>query len=807
MPVTIIANVDRRQTRVAIMEGSRLLELKHETEEDVVGNIYLGRVTDVVPGLDACFVDVGIEKNAFMHVSDALPEQPRGPHRRTAVARIADVVKRGDEFLVQVSKGPLDTKGARATRHISLAGRYLVLTTDGDRVGVSKKIEDEEERKRLRDIATKLRPEGFGLIVRTRAEGAHPDDFDRDIRFLTKVWKSLEAKARQSKAPALIHADISLVFAVVRDIFSADVDRLIIDDRPTYDQVLNLLQTTAPDLRDRVELYRGDKPIFEHFGVEQEIERALQSKVPLAHGGHLNIESTVALTTIDVNTGKFTGAGSLEETVFQTNLDACHEVARQLRLRDIGGIIVIDFIDMDKPKHRKEVTAALRSAFADDRMRTRIMHLTRLGLIEMTRKRTGESLVAKLQTKCPCCGGSGRILAPETVAQRAINTARSSLVRQPSQAVHFLADPDCILALIGPHGTDAEALEAELGVPVYARATYETHPELCQVTLGDPAEFAQAYVQRQVGEILEVTPEQTLAGQHGGMLALVDGCVLEVPEVSSRLEAPVKIRLTRVENSYLRGTPAEALPEKPVGKSRRRRKSRAQQAELPTAVRSAEAEAETEEEPPAALSWVEEAMEDTEETSAVQAVPSAKPEEEPAASSTKRRRRRGGRRRSRKSLAEETAAPAQEEPPAPAEEAAPESPTEPAATLSALQDTYGMVPGYVPPKKRPRRGARSPVPAAELTPDEPEPAPAEPVPEFVPQPETVAAEEKPRRPRRRSPRERTPAAAPAAPGQSASDPTEQPAATPAPPKKPRSRPARRTTRSASDQPEEPASEN
>jgi ribonuclease G len=541
------------------MEGGRLLELKHETEEDVVGNIYLAKVTDVVPGLDACFVHAGIERNAFLHVSDAMPEEPpRGDRRAGKLPRIQDVVSSGDEFLVQVTKGPLDTKGARATRHISLPGRYLVLTTDGDKVGVSKKIEDDPERKRLREMVGKLRPEGFGLIVRTRAEGARQEDFEHDIRFLTKVWRSLENKAKQSKAPALIHNDVSLVFAVVRDVLTADFDKFIVDDKVTYDQVLNLLQQTAPHLRKKVEFYRGPEPIFDHYNVEQEIERALNSKVLLQHGGHLNIETTVALTTIDVNSGKFTGTSSLSETVLKTNLDACAEVARQLRLRDIGGIIVIDFIDMDKPNHRKQVTAALRTAFAEDRMRTRIMHITRLGLVEMTRKRTGESLLARLQTKCPCCAGSGHILAPETVAQRAINTLRARVAKEKAQAAHILADPQCILALIGEHGEEVEALQKELGIPIYARATYETHPEDCILTLGEPEAFEKQYGNHKVGEIIEVKPSDALPGQHGALLALVEGWVVEIPEFSSKIEKVSKVRLTRVENSYMRGTPAKA---------------------------------------------------------------------------------------------------------------------------------------------------------------------------------------------------------------------------------------------------------
>ncbi|NLO73796.1 MAG: Rne/Rng family ribonuclease [candidate division WS1 bacterium] len=588
MSLDIIANVDRLQTRIAIMQDGKLLELKYEGEEDVVGNIYLARVTDAVAGLDACFVDAGIERNAFMHVSDALPEEPpRGARHSGNLPRIQDVVKKGDVFLVQVTKGPLETKGARATRHISLPGRYLVLTTQDNKVGVSKKIEDDAERKRLRDLAAKLRPEGFGLIVRTRAEEARAEDFERDIRFLTKVWRSIESKAAQSKAPALIHADLSLVFEVVRDIFSEDIDNFYIDDKVTYDQALNLVGNTAPPLRGKIKLYREPEPIFAHFGVDEEIARALRSKIMLPHGGHLNIEGTTALTTIDVNTGKFTGTSSLEKTVLVTNLDACQEIARQLRLRDIGGIIVIDFIDMDNATHRKQVMTALRQAFAEDRMRTRIMHITRLGLVEMTRKRTGVSLTERLLTPCPCCAGSGKILDAETVARRALNEIRQYALEKPKQAIHVLLDPLCALALIGPQGEEAEALENEVGVPVYVRATRAIHPESYEIEQGPQEEFRKRFMSFRAEAVLEVTPEQILRGQqHPDLRALVEGCVLEVPELSSSVSEPVQVRLTKVSNSYLRGTPlghetssaAEAGTKAPAKRRRRRSsKSTAQQ--------------------------------------------------------------------------------------------------------------------------------------------------------------------------------------------------------------------------------------
>ncbi len=559
MKKQIIANIDRWQVRVAILEDSRLAEVMYEREESVVGNIYLCRVQDVVVGLDAAFVDCGIEKNVFLHVSDAIVNGPaagRGRDSSRALPSISKVVKPGDEFLVQVTKGPLDTKGARATRSISLPGRYLVLMTDSQgKVGVSKKIGDEAAREGLRKLAAKVCPPDFGIIVRTQAEGAGRNELESDVRFLMKLWRSIESKTRQARAPALIHQDLSLVFEVVRDVLSADVDEFVIDDKVTYDQVLNLLDNVAPDLRGGVQLYQSKEPIFTHYGIEQEIDKALRSKVWLSHGGFINIDPTEALTSIDVNTGKFTGTGSLEETVLRTNLEATEEIARQLRLRDIGGIIVIDFIDMDKARHRRQVNAALRLAFAEDRMRTRIMHITRLGLVEMTRKRTGENLAQKLQTACPCCGGSGKILGADTMAIRVIQQLRSMIIGEDIRGALVIADPMVSLAIVGPHGTVATELEEELGIKLFVRASEEIHPERYEIKPDDPDRLRQEYRRYDVGDIIQISSEQVLPVPQAGLVANVHGYIVEVPEVAPDREGPSKIRLTKVDNSYGRGTP------------------------------------------------------------------------------------------------------------------------------------------------------------------------------------------------------------------------------------------------------------
>ena len=550
MSEKIIVDVDEGQTRVAMLEEGRLAEVLYEQEEEerVVGNIYLGRVSDVVPGLDAAFVDCGIEKNVFLHVSDAIHPEPQNRSGRTPP--ISSILSAGQQIMVQVTKGPLASKGARATRHISLPGRHLVLMPESStKVGVSKKIEDEAEQKRLRTTASRVRPEGFGVIVRTQAEGADYKELEDDVKFLMKLWHSIQNKAQQSTAPALLHEDLSLVFEVVRDTFSEETEEFIVNDKVTYDRVLNLLDSVVPELRNRVELYRSHEPIFDHYGVEQEISKALRRKVWLPHGGYIAIDPTEALTSIDVNTGKFTGTGSLEETVLRTNVEAAEEIAHQLRLRGIGGIIVIDFIDMDKAKHRKQVSSALHEAFTKDRKRTRIQHITRLGLVEMTRKRTESNLAQKLQTSCPCCTGSGKVLAAETVAMRAIRQLRISNIKEGAAVV--VADPMVCLALVGPHGTGAEQLEDELSFDLFIRATRDVHPEEYEIVSTSLHQVRH----HEVDDCLTINNEDVLAVPHAGLLAIVDGYLVEVPEASADAQTPLRVRLTKAGNSYSRATP------------------------------------------------------------------------------------------------------------------------------------------------------------------------------------------------------------------------------------------------------------
>lgn len=558
MATDIIVNVAPPRTRVAIMQDGALAELLLESEERVVGNIYLARVENVVPGLDAAFVDCGIEKNAFLHVSDAMETEPSRAQMRRKMESfppIKEVVKNGDTFLVQVTKGPVDAKGARATRRLALPSRNLVLMADGrGKVGVSKKIEDEAERARLRELATKTKPEGFGMIVRTRAEGAERKDFEADVKFLLKLWRSIQARARQEKAPALIYEDLSLVFEVLRDVFDPNVGSFVVDDKVTYDKVLNLLNSLAPELRSRVKLYREREPIFAHYKVEQEIERALRRKVWLPKGGYIAIDPTEALTAIDVNSGKFT-AKTLEDTVLRTNLEAATEIARQLRLRDIGGIIVIDFIDMDNPRHRRQVTAALKTALEEDRMRTRIMHITRLGLVEMTRKRTGQSLTKQMLIPCPCCEGTGRIHSPETVATRLAEALRQAALEHPDQALLVQANPEVVLLHVGPQGTIAAQTEERLGRHVYLRGVADMHPESFEVTADTDRNLKRTHLTLRKGQKLAVGADEVVSRPEGGLVAMKDGYLIEVAEVPANAELPLQVRLTDVQRSHASAAP------------------------------------------------------------------------------------------------------------------------------------------------------------------------------------------------------------------------------------------------------------
>jgi ribonuclease G len=488
----MLVESDAHQTRIAVLEDDRPTEIfvERHRHRGVVGNVYQGRVTRVLPGMQAAFVDIGLERDAFLYVSDVVEnlaaleegEPPaEGPAEEEALAAqaspsIGDLLRPGQELMVQVLKDPLPNKGARVSTQITLPGRYLVLLPTVRHVGVSRKIEDEAERQRLRGVLEELPPVPGGLIVRTAGEGKGREEFEVDRVYLTRLWERLEAQAAKASAPTLLHQDRDLALRVVRDVFSSAFSVLWVDREETYERIVEFLDEVQPALVPRLKLYRQEGSLFERFGIEQEIAAALQSKVWLKSGGYIVINPTEALVAIDVNTGRFVGQHNLEDTVLRTNLEAVKEVVRQIRLRDLGGIIVIDLIDMVEKEHREQVFAALEEELRKDRAKNKVLNISDFGLVELTRKRSRTNLERLYTRPCPYCEGSGRIHSIETIClnlRREVLRQRGRSQRELLLRVH----PEVARALQGDERAVLEELERELGVPILLQADSELHHE------------------------------------------------------------------------------------------------------------------------------------------------------------------------------------------------------------------------------------------------------------------------------------------------------------------------------------------
>jgi ribonuclease G len=431
----ILISGAQRETRVAILEDDRLVELLVDRPElrRSVGNVYRGRVEAVLPGIQAAFVDIGTEKSAFLHASDLIEpdedeiedEDKDNGKKRGKLPNIQDHVKRGETILVQVTKEPISTKGPRVTTQISLPGRFLVYLPHASKVGVSRKIESREERTRLRQMMSELLPkDSGGVIVRTVAEDITADDLGRELKSLLNLWKRITRKATFVRPPALVQREASLTSGIIRDLFSEKVDRLTVDSRELHEEIQRYLEEVDPTLMERLTFYDEAVPLFDKFEIESEIANLYKRRVDLPTGGYVLIEPTEALVSIDVNTGRYTGKKDPEKTILKTNIDAAREIARQLRLRDIGGIIVIDFIDMESQGNRDKVLQELRTYLGRDRARTRAFEVSDLGLIEMTRQRVRPSLWHSMTNACPSCSGTGRVFRPEVVVGRLERTLR-----------------------------------------------------------------------------------------------------------------------------------------------------------------------------------------------------------------------------------------------------------------------------------------------------------------------------------------------------------------------------------------------
>lgn len=471
MGAELLINVTPTETRVAMIEGGSLQEIhvEREAKRGIVGNIYKGKVSRVLPGMQAAFVDIGLEKAAFLHASDIVPHTEcvaESEKQQFKVRDISELVRQGQDLVVQVVKDPLGTKGARLTTDITLPSRYLVFMPGASHVGVSQRIESEEERERLKNTVSEYCDELGGFIIRTAAEGASDVEMRQDAEFLKRLWRKVIERRDRYSSKSMLYGELGLAPRILRDFVGTEIELIKVDSRLTFEKLQEFTSEFVPELTDKLEYYSGNMPIFDLYDVENEIQRSMDRKVELKSGGYLIIDQTEAMTTIDINTGAFVGRRNLEETIFNTNVEATQAIARQLRLRNLGGIIIIDFIDMGSDEHRRRVLHLLEQALEKDRVKTNINGFTQLGLVEMTRKRTRESLEHILCGQCPTCKGRGTVKTVETVCYEILREI--TRVNRAYDADKFVvyASPTVVEALQGEESHAVAELEVFIGKQV-----------------------------------------------------------------------------------------------------------------------------------------------------------------------------------------------------------------------------------------------------------------------------------------------------------------------------------------------------
>ncbi|HLG21986.1 MAG TPA: Rne/Rng family ribonuclease [Candidatus Manganitrophaceae bacterium] len=509
MSIEIVINASREETRVAVLENKIVTEIYFDRKKDrgIVGNVYKGKVVKVLPGMQAAFVDIATEKAAFLYVADVttsmddyarmLEEGETGSEeeslefeessetsvplmtrpKKGSSQTIEELLQEGQEVVVQVSKEPIGTKGPRVTTYVSLPGRYLVYMPAVNHVGVSRRIGREDERHRLKEMILRLRKPGSGYIVRTVSDGITEEEFKQDIEFLEVVWQNILKKREKSPAPALLHTDLDLIFRTVRDLFTKEVDRLVIDSKQEYERIKEFVGTYIPSFASRVELWDKDEPIFDAYGLEMEISKAKGRRVWLKSGGYIVIDRAEALTVIDVNTGRYVGKRDLEETILKTNLEAVKEIAYQLRLRNIGGIIIIDFIDMEKERNREKVFNAFNEALTSDRARTHILKISELGLVQMSRERTREDILRILCEPCPYCEGRGYTKSPTTICYEIFREIRRIGSSPRDKKIIIGVHPTVANLLYDEERQGVDELEREFHKKIIIKADSNLHIE------------------------------------------------------------------------------------------------------------------------------------------------------------------------------------------------------------------------------------------------------------------------------------------------------------------------------------------
>jgi ribonuclease G len=564
----LLISCDDWENRVAVLEEGSLSEIYFEREEKVIGSIYKGRVENVLPGMGACFVNIGLGRNAFLYVDDIRRDPINIGETEITDRRkghtVNELLKVGDEVLVQIVKEPRGLKGARVSTNISLPGRYLVLMPTGRYSGVSSRIEDDRERERLKQVMRRVRPEGMATIVRTAARGVSEAELIADLGVQLRLWHGILESYKRSSAPALLHKDLNLVFKAVRDFMTSDVRQVVIDSKGQYDEIRSTMSLLGPQYLDRLKLWEGQGDLFEARGVNEELQKLLKPKIMLPSGGYLILEHTEALTVIDVNTGKFTGGRNLEDTIVRTNIEAAAEIARQVRLRDIGGIIVVDFIDMAHERSRQQVIETLTEALRRDRTRSTIQVFSNLGLLEFTRKRVGKDLAGQLRSDCPYCAGLGDVMSSESLAigllrqirQRGQNGSRG-------KKLDLLVDPSVATQLVGWYREEFDKLARELGLEVQLFVEPNRHREA--ITLESSRRTRRPIVAgREIeADLLPVRLPDPASG-----VAVFDGNIIEVKDAANASGLTAKIRITSVDGNLARAELAEPLQ---TGQRRRRR--------------------------------------------------------------------------------------------------------------------------------------------------------------------------------------------------------------------------------------------
>jgi ribonuclease G len=569
----ILISSDPWENRVAILEDGHLAELYIEREEKVIGSIFKGKVQNVLPGMGAAFVDIGLGRNAFLYVDD-INKQPLniGDVEVTSGRSgftITDKVKKGDDALVQIVKEPRGLKGARISTNVSLPGRYLILMPTGRYSGVSRKIESVAERDRLKAVLKRIRPEGMATVVRTAAAGVSEAELIADLGVLIRMWHGILETYKRAASPSLLHKDMNLVYKAARDFITADVDKVLIDSEPEFKKVRDFLQLLGPQYIDRLEYYNSGRSLFDDYRVNEELEKLMKSKVNLVSGGSIVIESTEALTVIDVNSGKFTGGKNLEDTIVKTNIEAAAEIARQVRLRDIGGIIVVDFIDMSTESARNKVIKTLEDGLRRDRTRSTIQSFSNLGLLEFTRKRIGKDLGAQLQGSCPTCSGLGSVLSAQSVAIDTLRHVRNS-ASKGHQATVVRAAPTVAAQLDFWYEEERETLARELDAPIHVRVDPMLHPERFRIE--HVTEFKE-----EKSELVRVGDEHTVELLPGRLpnatsaAAVVSGHIVEVEHAANNAGNSARIRILDVDEDYVLAELLSADVKSAEAKKKRRR--------------------------------------------------------------------------------------------------------------------------------------------------------------------------------------------------------------------------------------------